>query len=69
MKCDAEKLDNIIAGGITNGDTSLMTILAEAEEKAALSCDFVTENIKEMAPWVIFNHCSSDEGGHLRPRV
>lgn len=53
MNYDAGKLDNIIAGGINNGDTALMTILAEVEEKAALSCVNVTENIKETASWGI----------------
>lgn len=49
MKYDPGKLYNIIAGGI-NVDAPLKTILAEAEENAALSHDFVTENIKEMEP-------------------
>lgn len=62
-KYDAGKLDNTVAGGITCGDTPFKTILAEAEEEAALSRDFVTENTKTT------DHCSADEGGHLRPRV
>ncbi|KAK7742966.1 hypothetical protein SLS63_000534 [Diaporthe eres] len=68
-KYDAGKLDNTVAGGIANGDTPLQTILAEAEEEAALSRDFVTENIKAMDTLSYFNHCSPAEGGHMRPRV
>lgn len=68
-KWDAGKLDNTVAGGIANGDTPLQTILVEAEEEAALSRDFVTENIKAMDTLSYFNHCSPAEGGHLRPRV
>lgn len=68
-KYDAGKLDNTVAGGITNGDTPLQTILAEAEEEAALSRDFVTENIKATNTLSYFNHCSAVEGGHMRPRL
>lgn len=68
-KYDAGKLDNTVAGGVTNGDTPLQTILAEAEEEAALNRVFVTENIKETDTLSYYNHCSAAEGGHMRPRV
>ncbi|KAG8167982.1 hypothetical protein KVR01_003671 [Diaporthe batatas] len=68
-KYDAGKLDNTVAGGITNGDSPLQTILAEAEEEAALSPDFVTENIKTTSILTYYNQCPAAEGGHLRPRV
>lgn len=66
---DARKLDNTIAGGITNGDMPLETILDEAEEEAALSRDFVTEHIKATGALHYFNHYFPDEAGHLRPRI
>lgn len=68
-KWDAGKVDNTVAGGITNGDTPLKTILAEAEEEASLSRDFVAENIKATGTLSYFNYCSAEEGGHLRPRA
>ncbi|KAG6366584.1 hypothetical protein INS49_000762 [Diaporthe citri] len=68
-KYDAGKLDNTVAGGIANGDTPLQTILAEAEEEAALSRAFVSENIVATDTLSYFNHCSAAEGDHMRPRV
>lgn len=68
-KYDAGKLDNTVAGGITNGDTPLQTILAEAEEEAALSRDFVINNIKATGTLTYFNKCPAPEGGHMRPRA
>lgn len=68
-KRDAGKLDNTVSGGITTGDTPLQTILAEAEEEASLSRDFVAENFKETGTLSYFNHCSAEEEGHLRPRA
>jgi hypothetical protein len=47
----------------------LQTILAEAEEEAALSRGFVIENIKETGTLSYYNQCSTAEGGHMRPRV
>lgn len=66
---DAGKLDNAVAGGVVNGDNPLQTILAEAWEEAALSRDFVTENIKATSLLSYYNQCSAAEGGHMRPRV
>lgn len=53
----------------TQGDTPLQTILAEAEEEAALSRDFVTEKIKMTSILSYYNQCPAAEGGHVRPRV
>lgn len=66
---DAGKLDNTVAGGITSGVTPFRTMLAEAEEEAGLSRQFVTENIKTTDTLSYFNYSSAEEGGHLRPRV
>ncbi|KKY35833.1 putative thiamin pyrophosphokinase-related protein [Diaporthe ampelina] len=68
-KNDAGKLDNTVAGGISNGDTPLQTILAEAEEEAALNRDFVTENVRMTGTLSFFNQCPATEGRHMRPRV
>lgn len=49
-KYDAGKFGNTIAGGITNGETPLKTILTEAEEGLALSRDFIREHQGNVHP-------------------